>query len=110
MTAALVVVAALGWGLALALYLLLPKHWSRREIRLTHRLRTQVEPLLRRRAEELELIKLPPQSSSMDPDQVLDAISEVGQKIAACERQRDKLATEDTLNVNMADTQDLTEK
>ena len=100
--------AVLGWGLALALFVVLPGRLRRRDLQLTHALRSRVERLLRRRIEELGLDHGPPATSPADsPEDVIATITTLATQISDHERALEQVALEDTLNVEICDTQNL---
>lgn len=104
----LALVAAAGWALATILYVVFPGRQRRKELQLTHTLRSRVEPFLRRRIEELGLDGAPPATSPADdPEEVLEAMEAMVQLVKDCERVREQVALEDTLNVGICETQDL---
>ncbi len=100
--------AVLGWGLALVLFVVLPRRVRRRDLQLTHALRSRVERLMRRRVEELGLTDSPPATTpAQTPEQIIATITALAAQITEHERAREQVALEDTLNVEICDTQDL---
>lgn len=100
--------AVLGWGLALVLFVVLPGRLRRRDLQLTHALRSRVERLLRRRVEEMGIDHGPPPTSPADtPEEVIAAITALSAQISDHERALEQVALEDTLNVVICETQEL---
>lgn len=101
-------VAVAGWGLSLVLFMVLPGRARRRDLQLTHALRSRVERLLRRRVEELDMAGGPPATSPADsPEDVIATITALAALISDHERAREQVALEDTLNVEICETQDM---
>ena len=100
--------AGLGWTVAIALFVMLPRRVRRRDLQLTQALRSRVERLLRRRVEELGLEDGPSPTTPTDtPEEVIATINELAAQITFHERALELVALEDTLNVEICETQDL---
>ncbi len=102
------VAAVLGWAVALGLYFLLPRRMRRRDLQLTHALRSRVERLMRRRVGEMGLDDSPPATSPADPpEKIIATITELAKQVTEHERAREQVGLEDTLNVEICETQDM---
>lgn len=97
----MVALAAVGWATVIALLMILPARQRRTAIRRCLRVQSEIEPYLRRRAEELEL-ELPERRSCTDPEGVLDSACGLARQLT--ERERSQVALGDTVNLAISDT------
>lgn len=80
--------AASGWSAAIGILLLLGARSARRETTQALKLRTQVEPYLLRRVQELGLEMPTPASSTSSLDEVIESLCRLTDQLAAREREQ----------------------
>jgi hypothetical protein len=95
--------AVVGWSVAVILLGALPARARRRAVQSALRLRSHVEPCLRRRLAEIDGSKVPTQTSAVqDPDEIIDVVCQLADRLT--EHDRSQIVLGDTLNIAHSDT------
>lgn len=95
--------ALAGWSIALLLLALLPARARRSAVQSALRLRSHVEPYLRRRLQELDKENAAVATDpSLAPEQIVDNVCRLADRLT--EHERSQISLGDTLNIAHSDT------
>jgi hypothetical protein len=102
MTYLLAILALLGWGSALCIYLLLSSEYKRHASQSAQLLRKHVEPYLLRRASGIEGVHFNQTQPTQPPDEVVHELCEMARQLT--DREKKQFGLGDTQQMATAET------